>query len=306
VNVLTDTIDFDSYFREHQDAGAKVKPASAWAEEVIDRFYGEGAPVHWTRAGFDRMADKFDLRPGEVTLWAGVNGHGKTTFLSHSMLNVMRDDAKVCIASMEMKPRDTLAKLSRQASGVASPTTEYIRAFSRWTDDRLWIYDHLGRLAPDRALAVATYVRKELGIEHLVIDSLMKCGIGVEDLTGQKDFVDGLCAIARDTGLHIHLVAHMRKGENEKTAPGKFDVKGAGEITDLVDNLLIVWKNGRKTEDTSTEPDAFVRVAKQRHFSWEGAFSFWFDKASQQFKEHDRARVTFLDLDLDLDLRRAA
>jgi twinkle protein len=146
-------------------------------------------------------------------------------------------------------------------------------------------------------------VRKELGLDHLVIDSLMKCGIGVEDLTGQKDFVDGLCAIARDTGLHIHLVVHMRKGENEKTAPGKFDVKGAGEITDLVDNLVIVWKNGRKTDDpTSTDPDAYVRVAKQRHHSWEGSFAFWFDKGSQQFKEQERARVTFI----DLDLRRAA
>jgi twinkle protein len=147
VKVLTDTIDFDAYFREHQDEGAKVKPAAEWAEDVIDRFYGEGAPKNWTRIGFDKAADNFDLRPGEVTLWAGVNGHGKTTFLSHVMLNVMREDAKVCIASMEMKPRDTLAKLSQQASGVASPTAEYIRAFSRWTNDKLWIYDHLGRLA---------------------------------------------------------------------------------------------------------------------------------------------------------------
>lgn len=299
MNVLKDTIDFDAYFREHQDEGAKVKPAASWADDVIDRFYGEGAAVNWTRAGFERMADKFDLRPGEVTLWAGVNGHGKTTFLSHIMLNVMGEGDKVCIASMEMKPRDTLAKMSLQAAGIGVPTREYIRAFSQWTNDRLWIYDHLGKLAASRALAVATYVRKELGIQHLVIDSLMKCGIGVEDLTGQKEFVDGLCAIARDTGLHIHLVVHMRKGENEKIAPGKFDVKGAGEVTDMVDNLVIVWKNVRKAdEDGNTEPDAFVRIAKQRHFSWEGSFGFWFDKASQQFKEHVNARPSYIDLDL--------
>jgi hypothetical protein len=127
-------------------------------------------------------------------------------------------------------------------------------------------------------------------MDHLVVDSLMKCGIGVDDLTGQKDFVDALSTIARDTGLHIHLVCHMRKGENEKTPPDKFSVKGAGEIADMPDNIVIVWKNLRKPEQkpnepASDEPDSYVRIAGQRHHPWEGSFAFWFHKDSQQFLE---------------------
>lgn len=304
MNLISDNIDFDAYFAEQNVDAAKIKPASSWEEAVIDRFYGQASAANWTPTGFQKMADKFDLRPGEVTLWAGINGHGKTTYLSQIMLAVMRLGEKVCVASMEMKPRDTMAKMTQQAGGVAKPSIGFIKAFHHWTDDRLWVYDHVGRIASDRVLAVATYVRKELGINHLVIDSLMKCGIGVDDLTGQKDFVDGLCAIARDTGLHVHLVAHMRKGENERIAPGKFDVKGAGEITDLVDNVAIVWKNVRKVEKLEDEqqgsdPDAYVRIAKQRHHSWEGSFAFWFDKASQQFLEYDRVRPTYLDLQME-------
>lgn len=303
MNLIPDSVDFDQYFQSQQDEAAKVKPASEWADEVVDRFYGQGSASNWTPTGFNKMGGKFDLRPGEVTLWAGVNGHGKTTFLSQVILQAMQAGQKCCIASLEMKPAETMAKMTRQAAGVGSPSIPYIRAFHRWTDNQLWIYNHVGRLAANRALAVATYVRKELGIDHLVIDSLMKCGIGPEDYTGQKDFVDGLCTIARDTGLGVHLVCHMRKGENERTAPGKFDVKGAGEITDLVDNLMIVWKNVRKPDkpddDTSsTDADAFVRVAKQRHHSWEGSFAFWFDKESQQFKEFQAARPTYIDLEL--------
>lgn len=301
MRLIADSSALDDYFREQQVDAAKIRPASEWADEVVDRFYGEGAPKFWTPTGFNKTDGKFELRPGEVTLWAGVNGHGKTTFLSHTMLNVMRGGQKVCIASLEMRPRDTMAKLSQQAGGVEAPSIGYIRGFHGWTDGKLWLYNHLGRLAGSRALAVATYARKEIGCDHVVIDSLMKCGIGVEDLTGQKDFVDGLCAIARDTGLHIHLVVHMRKGENERTAPGKFDVKGAGEITDLVDNLVIVWKNVRKAEkpdEAPDDPDAFVRVAKQRHFPWEGSFAFWFDKASQQFLESRHERPGFLELNL--------
>lgn len=301
MNLISDSVDFDSYFRENHDEGAKIKPASAWVQGVIDRIYGEGSASHWTQTGFDKMRDKFDLRKGEVTVWAGINKHGKTTFLSNVMLNVMQAGQKVCIASLEMTPDDSMLKMTRQAAGIGNPSIPYIRAFHRWTDGRLWIYDHVGRLAAPRALAVATYVRKELGLDHLVIDSLMKCGIGVEDLTGQKDFIDGLCAIARDTGLGIHLVCHMRKGENERMAPGKFDVKGAGEITDMVDNIVIVWKNIRKAEkpeEKPDEPDSYVRIAGQRHHPWEGSFAFWFDKESQQFLEHRHMRPSFLDLEL--------
>ena len=42
-------------------------------------------------------AGKFDFRPGELTLWTGVNGHGKTTFLSNIMLKVMQAGQKVCL-----------------------------------------------------------------------------------------------------------------------------------------------------------------------------------------------------------------
>jgi len=249
------------------------------------------------------MHGKFDLRPSELTLWTGVNGHGKTTLLSNVALNVMGDGEKVCVASMEMKPAESMAKMARQAGGVGIPSIGFIRSFHRWTDDKLWIYDHLGRVAAPRILALATFVRKEMGIDHLVIDSLMKCGIGVDDLTGQRDFVDGLSTIARDTGLHIHLVCHMRKGENEKAPPDKFAVKGAGEIVDLCDNLVIVWKNLRKPEpkegeQPSTEPDSYVRIAKQRHHSWEGSFAFWFDKDSQQYLETQWEAPRYLELDL--------
>lgn len=305
MNLISDSHEFDRYFEEQQVDQAKIRPASDWSQAVIDRFHGDGNEAHWQRTGFDKMRGKFDFRPGELTLWAGVNGHGKTTLLTHTMLNVMQASQKVCVASMEMKPAETMAKMTRQAAGTDSPSIAFIRKFHRWTDGRLWLYDHQRRVASTRMLALATWVRQKMGLDHLVIDSLMKCGIGVDDLTGQKDFVDGLSTTARDTGLHIHLVCHMRKGENERMAPGKFDVKGAGEIADLTDNLVIVWKNVRKDakEDAppSDDPDAYVRIAKQRHFSWEGSFAFWFDKPSQQFLENHWQRPTYLALNLQED-----
>ena len=304
MNTLDPTeIDFDSYFADHQDDGAKIKPASHFVAAVLDRFYGQTSEATWTPTGFRKLAGDFDLRPGELTIWAGINGHGKTTFLSHVMLNLIAYAQKrVCIASMEMKPVATMAKMAQQAAGVSKPSQAYVRKFHEWTDGYLWLYDHQGKLAASRALAVATYCRKELQVDHLVIDSLMKCGIGPEDYAAQKDFVDGLTAICRDTGLHIHLVAHMRKGENERVAPDKFSVKGASEIVDLTDNMVIIWKNMRKLDAPDgkridSDPDAYLRVGKQRHHAWEGSKAFWFDRGSQQFLETHADQPTYIDMD---------
>jgi twinkle protein len=132
-----------------------------------------------------------------------------------------------------------------------------------------------------------------------------------------SSFVDALSTIARDTGLHIHLVVHARKGENERAAPDKYSIKGAGEIADMPDNLLIVWRNLQKAADIAKaeqerdeaaraaslkklheQPDTFLRVAGQRHHSWEGTFGFWFNAPSQQFLESQWEKPRYLELDL--------
>lgn len=305
--VIPDDIDFEAYLHADDDGRADVRPASEWADAVAKYFHGEeeqalGQPTPWKK-----VENRLMFRPGEVSLWAGVNGHGKSGTLGYVMLNAMIDGGRACIASFEMAPEATMSRMCRQAAGSHMPTLELIDRFHRWTDDRLWLYAHRGRVTPDRMISVARYCRKELGIDHVVIDSLMKCGLAPDDYTGQKNFVDALCVLARDTGLHIHLVHHMRKGEKEGIVPDKFDIKGAGEITDLVDNVLIVFRNKRKEAQLETEndpkkleeigmiPDSFLICGKQRHFTWEGKISLWFDKDSQQLLEHPSSARRYID-----------
>lgn len=307
MRLIPDTVDWEQYVKGEDDGRADVRPASEWAEDVIEYFHGHeekivGHPTPWAK-----VDNRLMFRPGEVTLWPGINGHGKSGVANFVMLNAIVIGARACIASFEMKPEVTMRNLNRQAVGAYVPTVEAINAFHRWTDDRLWIYAHQGQLTPSRMLAVARYCRKELGIDHIVIDSLMKCGLAPDDYAGQKNFVDALCVLARDTGIHIHLVHHMRKGEREFDTPDKFSVKGAGEITDLVDNVLIVFRNKRKESQLETEkdpeklkelmqiPDTTLICAKQRHFSWEGRISLWFDKDSQQLLEAPAAGRRHID-----------
>jgi len=123
---------------------------------------------------------------------------------------------------------------------------KYIEKFHDWTNEKLWIYDQMGRVKKDRIMQVIRYCSEELKIQHMVVDSLMKCGIGTDDYNAQKEFVNDLCTHAQDSEMHIHLVAHARKGQSEDTRTGKFDIKGASEITDQVDNVFTIFRNKKK------------------------------------------------------------
>lgn len=308
MRVIPDDIDFDEYLREEDDGRANVRPASEFIDELIEHLHGQtqhvtGAKTPWSSVGTDLA-----FRAGEVTLWGGINGHGKSAVLGEAMLHAMAEGERVCIASMEMPPMKTMERLARQAACQAKPAGAYVSQFGRWTNDRLWLYNHVGTVQRDRMIAVSRYCRKELGVTHMVIDSLLKCGIATDDYTGQKNFVDTLCSLARDTGLHIHLVHHARKSEKESDVPDKFDLKGAGEITDLVDNVLIVHRNKRKEADlrkdltdekravVELQADTVLICAKQRHYTWEGTVKLWFDPDSLQFRDDRQGASRYLDM----------
>ena len=188
--------------------------------------------------------------------------------------------------------------MCRQALGGRNPTNDFINKFVSRIERKLWLYDQQGTVSADKLIGVMYYAAEKLLVEHFVVDSLMKCGIGEDDYNGQKRFVDRLCAFAKDTECHVHLVTHAKKTEDEFNMPGKMSVKGSGAITDQADNVLTVWRNKKKEQkisggDTSDEtkklPDAMICCDKQRNGEWEGRIALWYDVESMRYMESPRA-----------------
>lgn len=255
-----------------------------FSEDIKERFKG-GVSTYGDELPWDKTHDHFRLRPCEVTLWAGINGHGKSMVLSHVVAHLIKF-TPCLIASLEMPIAATGQRMLRQIIGSSTPTTEFIDKALKWTDRNLWIYDQLDTVESERIFGVVVYSMKELGVKHVVIDSLMKCGIYDDDYNGQKSFVDRLCWAAKTYGGHIHIVHHIRKTKSEDDMPDKFDVMGASALTNLVDNVVIVHRNKAKERQEIPEdkdPDARLFVAKQRHGEWEGRVKLWFHKESQQY-----------------------
>jgi twinkle protein len=264
----------------------------------------QGLALPWAKT-----RNQFRIRPHELTLYPGINGHGKSLVLSQIMLALMAQGERVMIASLEMKPSATLQRMAKQAIGTGTPTPQAVREFATWTDDKLWLYDRIGSVAWKKLIAVMRYAAMQLGVTQFVIDSLMRCGIADDDYGQQKQFIDALTDFKIAYRVSIHLVLHSRKREDENTPPGKFDAKGSGTITDLADNCLTVWRNKRKESAVQQahyqrskadvavldQPDCLLVLDKQRNHSWEGRIGLWFLHDSGQFVETSSSPSTSME-----------
>jgi twinkle protein len=209
--------------------------------------------------------------------------------IGQSMTSLMKAGQRIGVASFEMLPQALLDRHLRQELGRRP--SEYdnyaeVNEILAESKDKYWIYDERHLVTPEKVLGVASHFAGKLKCDHIVIDSLVKCGIKrTPDFAGNlTEFVNQLQSIAKHYNTHIHLVAHLRKGEGEAMFPSKHDIKYAGEITDLAENVLLVWRNKPKEEGKEPDgPDAILAVAKQRYQTFEGKFLLQFDEDFQSW-----------------------
>lgn len=297
----SEEIDTAKYLKAN-DVTHKVHEAEVWLDEMQSELgqpvkKDEGVTMPWLKTH-----NSFKFRPGEVTLYAGSNGGGKSLITGQVALGLVKQKHSICIASFEMKPKRTLYRMLRQFAGenIDFPKfmdkAKYIGGlldrFRLFSDGRVYLYDQQGTTNSQQVIAMARYCAVELGIQHIFIDSLMKCVAGEDDYNAQKFFVDEMTAVARDHNIHVHLIHHIRKLQSEEIQPNKNDIKGTGAIADQVDNVLLMWRNKKKEHKAQSgvavddkDPDAMLMCEKQRNGEAEDWFSLWYDKESQQFVE---------------------
>lgn len=290
---IADEIDFSAYMRD-TECKAKVRPASIFADE-FDAEFGPKSMQRRASMFSTKLGKVIDFRPGEVTCWAGYNGHRKSMFTGQVAVDLCVQREPVLAISLEMLPRKTLGRMVRQAMAVDVPTRARWDEFMAWSDGRLWLFDHVGRLQPAMCLAVCRYFADELKGRHVFIDSLMKVCQSEESLDEQKQLVGDLCDVAKETGLHIHLVAHCKKPQGhdaESRPPTKYDIRGSSAISDQSHNVLMVWANKAKQAESEkrepdpsimAKPDVIVCLDKQRNGSVEGKFGMFFDARTLRF-----------------------
>lgn len=279
-------------------------------QSILEEFYPKNGTIPGFKSPWEKMP--FTFRRSEMSIWTGVNGHGKSMVLNYLMVHAMMQGEKVCVASLEMPVKKTGYRFIRQIAGQYRPTPEMIKECLEWLDNKAYAFNLVGSAKVDHLIETFRFAYKRYGVRQFIIDSLLKCGLAEDDYTGQKALVEKLCDFVNSTEAHVHLVAHSRKHENEDYQVGKLDIRGSGAISDLAWNCFTVWRNKKKEavlqeyketgfinfqigagkskknltfDEVKALPDGMVICDKARNEEWEGKIRLFFKGEALQYTE---------------------
>ena len=275
-----DKVDFAAYMKETTPA-QRLKSSQVYLDDFPEWLRTDSTQKHPTMI-WPKSHGQMAFRPGEVTVWAGFNGSGKTLITGQVQLGLIAQQERCAVFSLEMKPRRLLARQLRQFVGENFRDPRFqnhdaylnkiVARMSEFTGDRLWIWDQFGDTNAETIIGAILYCAKELAIDQVFVDNLSKVVQGDDDYDGQKWFIGVMCQIAMDQGIHIHVVHHLKKTGSIEAMPSFQDVKGSGTITDQPDNIILIHRNLKKERDLKLgkpvdheEFDTMLMVEKQRN-----------------------------------------
>lgn len=254
-------------------------------------------------------------RHGELTVWTGWSGHGKSHILNQFLLHDAHQGEKICIASFEMPAGETGAKIAQMALGAFPKQSDRaaLKPCVEFLASHFWVVDVVGVMHWSKLIPIMTYAARRYGCTRFAVDSLLRLGVAEDDYNGQKDATEAFVNFAATYG-HVHIVAHARKADDESKAPGKLDVRGAAAITDLCHNGFTVWRNKAKEQQIEEAqnspvpmgvkqslyamPDAQISMWKNRKKGSEPFRKLWLHRTSGQFLESfDRRPFQYMPAD---------
>lgn len=256
------------------------------------------------RTGFtdlDKTIGGFYL--GELSVWTGKRGGGKSTILGQTLLDAVEQGIAVCAYSGELSAWRFKDWAARQAAGPEnviphlepSGKTSFDipdsvrRKIDKWWRGLFFLYDNEipGASGEDSIIRTFEYADRKYGCMVYLVDNLMSTRFnGAENnrenfYQAQSSFTGRLVEFAKKHGVHVHLVAHPRKtpGAVVKDAD---DVSGTGDITNRADNVFAMSR--LSDEDAAKEGcSTMLHILKNRDFGETGYIKLDFDERSKRF-----------------------
>lgn len=260
-----------------------------------------------TLSGFeqlDRLIGGF--RAGEMSLWTGKRGEGKSTILGQILVEGVDQGHKVCAYSGELPAGVFKAWAALQAAGPKAirsyqdkqtggtewrVTDQAAKLIDQWWDHRFYLCDIGLEAAHDEDFILSRfeYAHRVCGCDIFLVDNVMTARLsGDRDYyRAQSAFARRLVRFAKANASHVHLVAHPRKTDG-KAIDDSDDVGGTGDLPNLADNVFSV------TRLSGVEPghkgcDAAVLVLKNRRRGMKKTFGLKFHAPSRRYYSRDKS-----------------
>jgi len=265
---------------------------------------------HRTRSYFDFINNSMQggYRKGEVIVWTGHRGCGKSTIIQQEITQFINQREKVCIYSAEMVNMRILKTFYKQCSGASnlienksqlydgysySLQKSIVEKISNWCAEYLYLVDDDFDGVHKDLFSIFSKLVRQYGVNHFVIDNLMTILLGSKEIyTEQTEFVKASEAFAKKYNVIIHIIAHQRKNSehNEKDfRPTIGGISGTANIGNLIDCCFGIARIPEKLKDESVMKenvftyDAELSILKERETGKIGKFEplFFEDKAKR-------------------------
>lgn len=242
--------------------------------------------------------------PGELSVWTGKRGSGKSTMLGQILVDAIQQGHAVCAYSGELSAWRFKQWISMQTAGSKHlehctdrwsgkefyrVPQEIQKQIDEWWRGRFFLYDNKVSSASDEEsiLSVFSYAVRRYGCCVFLVDNLMTARFSVsadrDFYRAQSNFAGRLVEFAKKHEAHVHLVAHPRKAEGgKKGVADADDVSGSADITNRADNVFSL----ERLPDTKAEEygfDTMLKILKNRSFGETKDIQLCFDPASRRF-----------------------
>lgn len=193
------------------------------------------------------------MNKGEMSVWSGGNGSGKSTILSQLALEAVARGFKVAMFSGEMTSNRTKGWILQQAAGVNNVRQsadgvsyyvprETIEAIDTWLSDSLWLYNNsYGTKAVSVLNDFEAHIQ-EHQTDMVIIDNLMALDLAdyrSDKYDSQTSLVQQLSNLAKKHNVHVHFVCHPRKPTGFLR---KADISGTSDLTNAADNVFMMHR----------------------------------------------------------------
>lgn len=234
-------------------------------------------------------------RMGELTVWTGKRGSGKSTILNQTLVDSVEQKCKCFLYTGELNNSKAKQWLERQIAGEKYIVTfqdeltrreEYgvhpsiVPIIEKWYEDYLYVYGDEGADEIEDLIEIMEYAYRRYNCKRFIIDNLKTLRV-----SESKDFYRQQAAIINtfrkfviNFNVHIDLVVHPRKTQN--TSLSDEDVGGISDIIDLAHNIIEIQRiyEDNLPADANEkyfENDTILRILKNREYGDVGNESFY-------------------------------
>ena len=192
---------------------------------------------------------------GQLCIWTGYNGAGKSTILSNIILNGIEDNNKTFAYSGELTKEEFKEWMDLQLSGRAYldkhycdikkqdlpiPSPKYYQLLDDFYNDKIFLYDSDDYATDTDILKAMEYMAKREGVKVFMIDNMLTMIVDEKGTVNEKQqlLIKKMKNFARKYNAVVHLVAHPKKPEQGQTRVDKYSISGTANISDLADRVF--------------------------------------------------------------------